>query len=268
MGWAKFDDQFTDHPKVVAAGPMAELLAVRAVIHCARYETDGYVQAEQLPRLALGITSPKKQVAALVRVGLWEEAVGGWRVHDFLEYHPSAEQKREEREQARERMAKVRKKKDRSSQDVRPNTERTSPYPDPTPTPKDQEHPPGGNGEPFATRLANELKADFGWKPPEGATLYQSFHALMCEALERLPDDRHHGTVLGIIAGYAAKAQVELTRDARAHTARLVTKHAATDVLRAWDQAIEWGAGIGTDYVDDPLALSKYAAAVLAKAAA
>jgi len=137
MGWAKFDDQFTDHPKVVSAGALAELLDVRAVIHCARYETDGFVQSEQLSRLSLGISSPKRQVAALVRVGLWEEVDGGWVIHDFLDYHPSAQQKHEEREAARERMAKVREKKGRSSPDVRPNTNGTSPYPDPSrPVPK------------------------------------------------------------------------------------------------------------------------------------
>jgi len=107
MGWAKFDDQFTDHPKVVAAGPWAELLAMRAVIHCARYETDGHVQAAQLPRLAVGIVGPRKQVAALVAAGLWtvDPDGDGWWVHDFLDYHPSRTQKREDREIAKRRYA-------------------------------------------------------------------------------------------------------------------------------------------------------------------
>ena len=145
MGWAKFDDQFSDHPKVVAAGPMAELLAMRAVIHCARYETDGHVQAAQLPRLALGVTSPKKQVAKLVEVGLWVEDEGGdgWWVHDFLDYHPSRADKDEEREKARERMAKARANKSKrssgSSEDVQANTQtnngRSSGNPDPARTP-------------------------------------------------------------------------------------------------------------------------------------
>ena len=148
MGWAKFDDQFTDHPKVVAAGPMAELLAMRAVIYCARYETDGHVQAAQLPRLTVGITSPKKQVRALVDAGLWtvDDDGDGWWVHDFLDYHPSRADKDEERAKARERMAKARGNKGRgspgSSSDVRANTQpnvgRSSdnPVPDPSPTPE------------------------------------------------------------------------------------------------------------------------------------
>lgn len=148
MGWAKFDDQFSDHPKVVAAGPMAELLAMRAIIYCARYETDGMIQAEQLPRLALGIASPKKQVAALVRVGLWDEVDGGWMVHDFLDYHPSAKRRDQEREEARQRMAKVRAKRARSSEDVQANTDRSSPYPVPDPVPLSNNPPETQGGEP------------------------------------------------------------------------------------------------------------------------
>ncbi|MBW3663553.1 MAG: hypothetical protein KY469_10675 [Actinobacteria bacterium] len=150
MGWAKFDDQFTDHPKVVAAGPMAELLAMRAVIHCARYETDGHVQAAQLPRLAVGITSPKRHAAKLVEAGLWEPDPDGdgWWVHDFLEYHPSSEQQQEKRAEARERMRRVRANKGRRSREQnangKANRSRSSPYPvpDPVPEPQDQDQNP------------------------------------------------------------------------------------------------------------------------------
>jgi hypothetical protein len=174
MGWAKFDDQFTDHPKVVAAGPLAELLAMRAVIHCARYETDGHVQSAQLPRLSLGISSPKKQVAALVRVGLWTDDPDGdgWWVHDFLDYHPSKEEQDLKRAEARNRMARNRAKKDPSSQgssqDVRANNGRShaggSPYPDPT-----RPVVPNGTEEPSASRKrsaaerATRLPDD--WRP-------------------------------------------------------------------------------------------------------
>lgn len=139
MGWAKFDDQFSDHPKVVAAGPMAELLAMRAVIFCARYETDGLIRESVLPRLTVGITSPKKQVSALVREGLWEKTDDGWVVHDFLDYHPSRADKEEERQAARERMRNVRANRKRTNparSDEQPqNNGRSSPYPDPDPSP-------------------------------------------------------------------------------------------------------------------------------------
>jgi hypothetical protein len=124
MGWAKFDDGFTDHPKVAAAGPWAELLAVRGVIYAAKHETDGFIPDGQLPRLGVGIPAVRKRAAVLVDVGLWGEVVGGWLIHDFLDYHPSKAVKEDERAKARERM-----------REVRANTPRTSGNPDPTPTP-------------------------------------------------------------------------------------------------------------------------------------
>lgn len=147
MGWAKFDDQFTDHPKVQAVGPMAELLAMRAVIYAARYETDGVIRESDLPRLSLGITSPKRQISALLRENLWEICSEGWRIHDFLDYHPSREEKEADRQAARERMANVRANKrrtnERSSGEQAPNKQRSSPYPDPSPTRPDiEQHSP------------------------------------------------------------------------------------------------------------------------------
>lgn len=137
MGWAKFDDQFTDHPKVQSAGPMAELLAMRAVIYSARYETDGLIREAALPRLTLGITAPKRQIEALLRENLWEKCSEGWRIHDFLDYHPSKEDREAERQAARERMRNVRANKPRSSDEVPERFEKRSPYPDPTPTSKE-----------------------------------------------------------------------------------------------------------------------------------
>lgn len=140
MGWAKFDDQFTDHPKVQAAGPWAELLAMRAVIFCARYETDGLIRKSVLPRLTVGVPSSKRHVSALIREGLWEETDDGWLVHDFLDYHPSRDEKDAERQAARERMRNVRANKKRTKAEVRggvrENFGKGSDYPDPTRTPK------------------------------------------------------------------------------------------------------------------------------------
>lgn len=139
MGWAKFDDQFTDHPKVQAVGPMAELLAMRAVIYAARYETDGLIRESVLPRLTVGITAPSKQIAALLRENLWEKVDEGWLIHDFLDYHPSKADREAERQAARERMANVRANKkrttERSSGEQAPNKRRSSDNPDPTRTP-------------------------------------------------------------------------------------------------------------------------------------
>ena len=136
MGWLKLDDQYDDHEKIVAAGPLAELLDLRAMLFCARRETDGFVPYTQLSALCRDIPAPKKKAALLVKVGRWTDSPdeGGWWVHDFLEYNPSRVEKEAEREAARARMnkarsAKPKKNNARSSENVRPNNARSSDNP-------------------------------------------------------------------------------------------------------------------------------------------
>lgn len=104
MPWVRLDDDLPDHPKIIAAGPMASWLHVCALAYCNRYLTDGFVPEGQVPKLS-SLNQPRRLAAALVRVGLWEEAVGGFRVHDFLNYQPSRVQVEAEREVDRKRKA-------------------------------------------------------------------------------------------------------------------------------------------------------------------
>lgn len=104
MVWLKLDDKFPDHPKVTEAGPLAAWLHVCGMAFCSRYLTDGFIPARQVSRLA-DLDNADDLVKTLVRVGLWEEADGGFRVHDFLEYNPSAEQVKRKRAAAAKRQA-------------------------------------------------------------------------------------------------------------------------------------------------------------------
>jgi hypothetical protein len=127
---------------------------------------------------------------------------------------------------------------------------------------------PVGDGKPsFATRLANELREQ-GWEPPDGASTYEAFQALLTESLERKPESDHRNVTMGLISDFASKCGVELTREARSHTARLVANYPPSKVLAAWGQTVQWGAGIDAEYANDPLACSKYVAAVLSGKAA
>jgi hypothetical protein len=108
MAWVKLDDGFADHPKVAQAGPLAGWLYVKALVYCGRYLTDGFI-----PRaVALGLVDwdtwgvqtdkpvlNAKLARALVELGLWEEEAGGYRVHDYLDCNPSADEVRARREQ-------------------------------------------------------------------------------------------------------------------------------------------------------------------------
>lgn len=99
MGWARIDDGFDDHPKVVAlldheTGGLAVGLWTLCLAWCHRNtrkpgKVPGLVPTA-LPRRYLGAVG-REAAAALVEVGLWDAVDGGWMFHDFAEYLPSEE---------------------------------------------------------------------------------------------------------------------------------------------------------------------------------
>lgn len=105
MGWARFDDAYTHHPKTREAGPWAELLDMRGIIWCARYNTDGRVTRNGLADIKHGIPKVYDKIDRLVAVGRWKtNPDGGWFIHDFLEFNPSKAQRESEKTAARERQ--------------------------------------------------------------------------------------------------------------------------------------------------------------------
>lgn len=92
MSWAKFDDAFWSHPKVVRAGNEAVGAFVRMVCYCSQYLTDGAVPAATAREIAR-----PKILERLVEVGLLEADGDGFRVHGYLERNPSRLQVEAER---------------------------------------------------------------------------------------------------------------------------------------------------------------------------
>ena len=98
MTWARFDDQFPDHPKIDRVGGLGLALQAAAVCYCARYLTDGFVSAERAGLLVASVMNgPGTAKGArsidwpklMVNAGLWDEIEGGFRVHDYLDFNPS-----------------------------------------------------------------------------------------------------------------------------------------------------------------------------------
>jgi hypothetical protein len=88
MTWARLDDGFPQHPKVIGLSDAAFRLHVSAVCYCARNLTDGAI-----PKAALKVLGGSaRHVAELHTAGLWEAAGNGFTVHDYLDYNPSAKQ--------------------------------------------------------------------------------------------------------------------------------------------------------------------------------
>jgi hypothetical protein len=127
VSWIKLDDQFPDHPKVLTAGPLAAWLYVCGLAYAARYLTDGFVPAVQVPRLA-DVKQAPSLAQRLVDAGLWEVVEGGYQIHDYLEYQDPSSKVQAKREDARERMRRLRgtPPEPNGSQDVRANKTRSS----------------------------------------------------------------------------------------------------------------------------------------------
>lgn len=117
MTWARIDDNFPNHPKVVAAGPICELIHVRAICYCNRYLTDGFFPAAAVSQFTSGLDqvaltpgrAAMRQAGAvaargwdadevdwasrMVAGGFWsvkqKGGVVGYEVHDFLDYNLS-----------------------------------------------------------------------------------------------------------------------------------------------------------------------------------
>lgn len=82
---------------------------MRAIIYCARYDTDGLVTRSALSIIKRGIPKVYEKVDRLVSVGRWStNPTGGWLIHDFLEFNLSKAQRDTHREAGRERQAKHR----------------------------------------------------------------------------------------------------------------------------------------------------------------
>lgn len=65
------------------AGPDAELLFIRGLAFAKGSKTDGFIADFDLDAVAVGLRAVPRSVAALVRVGLWEEVEDGWRIRSF-----------------------------------------------------------------------------------------------------------------------------------------------------------------------------------------
>lgn len=121
MAWVRLDDAFCDHPKFLAAGPLAGYMHICAIAWSNRNLQDGKVPYAQVERLVnwRGIAHDLWQgelvgggtdvdaldlAERLVAAGLWEVVDGGYLIHDYHDYQPTSWEVRK----ARAKVAKER----------------------------------------------------------------------------------------------------------------------------------------------------------------
>lgn len=113
--WVKLDDHLPDHPKIVAAGPIAGWLYVAGLCYANRLLTDGFIPLEQVTRLLPQHGQGTARLAErLCQVGLWQsvtrDEAPGFQIHDFLEYQFSKRQVLRNRKQTAKRQGRWRAK--------------------------------------------------------------------------------------------------------------------------------------------------------------
>jgi len=116
MVWFLVDDNLTFHKKVTTAGNAAMGVWVRAGAWSASNLTDGYIPLNVARKLG-----GKRDADRLVSCGLWSRVTDGYQFHDWEDLQPTSSQIRDRRERAR-----LRKAKQRQSQDVTPPVTRDS----------------------------------------------------------------------------------------------------------------------------------------------
>lgn len=88
MAWLKIESSVARNRKFVKAGPGPSWLWVCGLAYCQEGLTDGFIPSEAIEYL--GVRSARNLARHLVSAGLWDEAEGGWQVHDYLAHNRSA----------------------------------------------------------------------------------------------------------------------------------------------------------------------------------
>lgn len=152
MSWLRIDDNAPSHRKILRAPPAARWVWVCGLAYCQRHRTDGHIPAEALATFA--VDKPKPLADALVAAGLWHVTPDGWRVHDFLDWNDSADEREAKTAEKGERQRRWRERRrnspvsadahvDASTWDSGDAAPTPTPSPSPSPTPRPIPSPDG-----------------------------------------------------------------------------------------------------------------------------
>lgn len=103
MAWARLDDQFVEHPRIVGLTDRAFRLQVAAICHANRKLTDGHISTHDAKVLCAMTSAGPARIAELVDAGVWETNGDGWQLRDYLQWNPPAEIVKERRRKDKER---------------------------------------------------------------------------------------------------------------------------------------------------------------------
>lgn len=180
MAWVKLDDAMGEHKKyrrlLKVGGVGAFGLHALAILHSARYLTDGFIEDEFVQETFTETRATKRErertLAALQEKGVWERVEGGWQIHDYLDHNPSRAEVEDRRRRDAERKARGRSSESNGSP---PGVQAESARPDPTrpdpavPDPSDEEPAPPDVADSAAGQLLEILNRQERFRPVSAA---------------------------------------------------------------------------------------------------
>lgn len=105
---ARIDEEFPDHPKVVDLTDRAFRLHITALCFCAQNLTDGHISKRTLTVLRAKTNATGKHIGELVNASLWDAASDGYVIHDYLDKNDTSGDIKRKRDEAKERMRRLR----------------------------------------------------------------------------------------------------------------------------------------------------------------
>jgi hypothetical protein len=89
--YVKLDVEYASDDKMIAAGPLGELLYIRSLAFCKKNPTtDGWISSPQLAHVGVGIPNLKRHAAKLCEVGAWTSMNTGWFITAWLKRNRSS----------------------------------------------------------------------------------------------------------------------------------------------------------------------------------
>lgn len=108
MPYLNLDDGFPDHRKVDALSHGAFRLHASGLCYCARELTDGHIPDHRVERLMRNYRATF--LAELLAAAMWLPTVGGYDLHDYLDWNKPRSWWIEKREKDAKRLADWREK--------------------------------------------------------------------------------------------------------------------------------------------------------------
>jgi hypothetical protein len=103
--WSRIDDKLANHPKIQQAGAIlgenGRAIALgfftAALSRANEYLTDGFLSTAVIDGLVSHVSKPRQIADVLTKVRLFDRKSGGYAIHDFWDWNPTAESVRKRR---------------------------------------------------------------------------------------------------------------------------------------------------------------------------